>query len=233
MGFCSTRRACIRRSPHFGGKAMKLIIGNKKYSSWSFRPWIALKATSIAFEEELIPFDFPGGNAAIKAATPAGKVPVLVDGAVTVWESLAILEYLADRFPGAGLWPDDIATRATARSYATEMHGGFGSLRNECPMNMARPVRAIPVSDGVHRDVARVERLWAGALDASGGPFLFGAFSNADAMFAPVVNRLEVYALSSHEAVVRYTAAMKALPAWQEWEAAGRAEPWIVEEDEA
>jgi glutathione S-transferase len=212
---------------------MKLIIGNKKYSSWSLRPWIAMRVKGIAFEEELIPFDDEAGNPAIKAATPAGKVPVLVDGDLVVWESLAILEYLADRFPGAGLWPDDIAARARARSMAHEMHGGFGALRSECPMNMAREVRPIPVSDGVRRDVARIEQLWSEALSASNGPFLFGAFSNADAMFAPVVNRLEIYALSTHEAVARYSAAMKALPAWAEWEAAGRAEPWIVEQDEA
>lgn len=212
---------------------MKLVIGNKKYSSWSLRPWIAMRVKGIAFEEQLIPFDDEAGNPAIKAATPAGKVPVLIDGDLVVWESLAILEYVADRFPAAGLWPENIATRATARAVAHEMHGGFGPLRSECPMNMARAVRAIAVSEGVRRDVARIERLWSEALDASGGPFLFGDFTNADAMFAPVVNRLEIYALSDHEAVARYSAAMKALPAWAEWEAAGRAEPWIVEADEA
>ncbi|HHC30268.1 MAG TPA: glutathione S-transferase family protein [Rhodobacterales bacterium] len=212
---------------------MKLIIGNKKYSSWSFRPWIAMRVKGIAFDEELIRFDFPAGNPAIKAATPAGKVPVLVDGDITVWESLAILEYLAERFPETRFWPTDIATRAKARALACEMHGGFGSLRNECPTNWARARGAIEVSDGVRRDVARIEQIWAEALDASGGPFLFGDFSNADAMFAPVVNRLDIYALSTHEAVARYSQAMKALPAWSEWEAAGRAEPWIVEEDEA
>ena len=212
---------------------MKLIIGNKKYSSWSFRPWLAMRVNRINFEEELIPFDFAAGNPAIKAASPAGKVPVMVDGDLVIWESLAILEYLAERFPEAGLWPDDIAARARARAMASEMHGGFGALRSECPMNMARAVGAIGVSGAVHRDVARIETLWAEALAASGGPFLFGDFTNADAMFAPVVNRLDIYALSTHEAVARYTAAMKALPAWAEWETAGRAEPWIVEEDEA
>lgn len=212
---------------------MKLIIGNKKYSSWSFRPWIAMRVKGIAFAEELIPFDDDAGNPAIKAATPAGKVPVLVDGDLAVWESLAILEYLAERFPEARLWPEDIAARAQARSMAHEMHGGFMALRSECPMNMAREKRPIAVSDGVRRDVARIEQLWSEALSASDGPFLFGDFSNADAMFAPVVNRLEIYALTTHEAVARYSAAMKALPAWAEWQAAGRAEPWIVEADEA
>jgi glutathione S-transferase len=212
---------------------MKLIIGNKKYSSWSFRPWIAMRVKGIAFDEELILLDDDAGNPAIRAATPAGKVPVLIDGDLAVWESLAILEYLAERFPETGLWPEDVAARARARSMAHEMHGGFGALRAECPMNMAREVRPIAVSDGVRRDVARIEQLWSEALSASNGPFLFGDFTNTDAMFAPVVNRLEIYALSTHEAVARYSAAMKALPAWAEWEAAGRAEPWIVEADEA
>lgn len=212
---------------------MKLIIGNKKYSSWSMRPWIALRAKEIDFEEQLIRFDFPAGNPAIKAATPAGKVPVLIDGELKVWESLAILEYLAEKFPAAGFWPADRADRARARAMACEMHGGFGALRGACPMNMARDIAPLAVSDGVRADVARIERLWAEALAASAGPFLFGPFSNVDAMFAPVVNRLEIYALSTHEAVARYNAAMTALPAWVEWQTAGRAEPWIVAEDEA
>ncbi|RME14373.1 MAG: glutathione S-transferase family protein [Alphaproteobacteria bacterium] len=211
---------------------MKLVIGNKRYSSWSFRPWLAMRASGISFDEELIPFDDEAGNPAIKAATPAGRVPVLVDGGLVVWDSLAILEYLAERFPEAGLWPDDAARRATARAMSAEMHSSFDALRNECPMNMARPVRPIAVSEAVHADVARIETLWDEALSASGGPFLMGKFGNVDAMFAPVVNRLEIYALSTHDAVGRYTAAMKALPAWAEWEAAGRAEPWIVEHEE-
>ncbi len=192
-----------------------------------------MRTKGIAFEEQLIRFDFAAGNPKIKAATPAGRVPVLVDGDLAVWESLAILEYLAERYPQAGFWPQDTGMRARARAVAAEMHGGFSALRSECPMNMARQVRPIMVSDGVRRDVARIEAIWSEALARSGGPFLFGEFSNADAMFAPVVNRFEIYALSDHEAVARYAQAMKALPGWSEWEAAGRAEPWIVEEDEA
>ena len=220
-----------RRRPLFGGRSVKLIIGNKKYSSWSFRPWLAMKVAGIAFEEELIRFDFPAGNPAIKAATPTGKVPCLVDGDAVIPESLAILEYTAEIAPT--LWPTNPAARAHARAIASEMHGGFGHLRNECPMNMAREVKALEVSEGARQDIARVEQIWAECLEAYGGPFLFGDFTNADAMFAPVVNRLEIYALSGHPAVKAYTNAMKALPAWQEWEKAGRAEPWIVEEDEA
>lgn len=212
---------------------MKLYIGNKNYSSWSFRPWIAMRALGVEFEEELIPFDDAGGNPKFRQFSPTGKVPVLVDGAVKIWESLAILEYLADIFPDRGFWPSDIALRATARALASEMHGGFAALRSECPMNMRRKIGAIEVSAGVLADVQRIEAIWSECLARSGGPFLFGEFCNADAMYAPVVNRLEIYALSDADAVLAYRAAMKALPAWQEWEAAGRAEPWIVPADEA
>ncbi len=225
-------RACIRRKPHFGVEVMKLIIGNKNYSSWSFRPWLAMRRAGIEFEEVLIPFEDEIGNPKIKAATPSGTVPCLVDGDLMLPESLAILEYVADKFPAAGLWPDELKTRARARAVAAEMHSGFDGLRSECPSNMRRPIGAIKVSDAVRRDVARLETIWAEALATSGGPFLFGAFTNADAMFAPVVNRLEVYALSDHPAVRTYTATMKAMPEWQAWEAAGRAEPWIVVGDE-
>ena len=121
-----------------------------------------------------------------------------------------------------------MAARAHARSVANEMHGGFSGIRNECPMNMRREIRAIAIGDQTKRDVARIEEIWADCLNRYGGPFLFGEFTNADAMFAPVVNRLEKYALSETEALRTYTAAMKAHPAWIEWEAASRAEPWIV-----
>lgn len=212
---------------------MRLYIGNKNYSSWSFRPWIAMKAKAIDFEEVLIPFDDDAGNPKFREFSPTGKVPVLVDGDLTVWESSAILEYLHDRLPDHGFWPQDIKARAIARAVAGEMHAGFGALRSVCPMNMRREIRAIEVSDALRRDVARIETLWAECLDRSGGPFLFGTFCNADAMFAPVVNRLEKYALSADPSVEAYGKAMKALPAWIEWEEAALAEPWIVPADEA
>lgn len=212
---------------------MKLYIGNKNYSSWSFRPWIAMTALGVEFEEELIPFDDDASNPKFREFSPTGKVPVLVDGELVVWESLAILEYLADKFRQKHFWPADMSQRAMARALAAEMHGGFGGLRSECPMNMRREIRAIAVSDKVRADVVRVEEIWTQCLERSGGPFLFGDFCNADAMFAPVVNRLEVYALSGAPAVLAYRDAMKALPAWRLWEAAGRAEPWIVPADEA
>jgi glutathione S-transferase len=212
---------------------MRLYIGNKNYSSWSFRPWIAMKAKGVAFEETVIPFDFEGGNPRIKAISPTGKVPVLVDGDLTLWESLAILEYLHDRFPRWGFWPADEKQRALARSCATEMHGGFSALRNACPMNMRRPIKPVALNAAAQKDVARIEAIFAECLARSGGPFLFGEFCNADAMFAPVVNRLEKYALSDHPAVKAYTKAMKGSAAWQEWERDALAETWIVPEDEA
>lgn len=212
---------------------MKLIVANKNYSSWSFRPWLALRVKNISFEEVLIPFDMPSGNPEFAQFSPTNKVPVLQDGDLTVWESLAILEYLAERFPSAGLWPGGRADRAVARSVASEMHGGFLALRAECPMNMRREHKALHVSDDVHRDVHRITEIWRGCLDGSGGPFLFGGFTNADAMFGPVVNRLAIYRLSDDPVVRSYSEAMTSLPAWKEWQDAARAETWVVEEDEA
>jgi len=212
---------------------MRLYIGNKNYSSWSFRPWIAMKAKGVEFEEVLIPFDDEGGNPRFKEFSPTGKVPTLVDDDLTVFESLAILEYLHDRFPEKGFWPSDMKRRAQARALANEMHGGFGALRSECPMNLRREVRAIEVSDGVRKDVARIDEVWSQCLQANGGPFLFGEFSNLDAMFAPVVNRIEIYDLSSSKAVLDYRKAMKSHPAWIEWEREALKETWIVPCDEA
>ena len=211
---------------------MKLYIGNKKYSSWSFRPWIGLRAKAIAFEEILVPFDMAAGNPEFKTFSPTGKVPCLVDDDLTVWESLAILEYASEKYPEAGLWPSDGKARAKARAISCEMLGGFSGLRNECPMNMAREPKPLSVSDVAKKDVSRIETLWSECLEKSGGPFLFGDFTIADAMFAPVVNRLEIYCLSEHAAVLDYSKALKGMKAWQEWEEAGRAEPWYVAEDE-
>jgi glutathione S-transferase len=209
-----------------------LYLGNKNYSSWSLRPWIALEAAGVPFTDHVIPFDFAAGNPEIRKISPTGKVPVLRHGVVRVWESLAIIEYAAELFPDAGLWPKDRAARAEARSISMEMLSGFRALRGACPMNIRRTPGAIDLPDGVMADVARIETIWKEALSRSGGPFLFGAFSVADAMYAPVVNRLEAYCLTQDEAVLAYIARVKAHPAWQKWEAAARAEPWIVPEDE-
>jgi len=210
-----------------------LYVGNKNYSSWSFRPWIALEAAGVPFTDKVIPFDFPAGNPEIRKISPTGKVPVLYHGAVRVWESLAIIEYAAELFPDKGIWPADAAARAEARAISMEILSGFHALRNACPMNMRRTPATVDLSDGVRKDVARIETIWKTALARSGGPFLFGAFSAADAMYAPVVNRFGAYRLTTDETVLAYMARMKAHPAWQTWEVAARAEPWIVPEDEA
>ena len=210
-----------------------LFIGNQKYSSWSFRPWMALKVKGVEFEQKLMRFDDHPERVDFRTFSDTGTVPALHHGDLRISESLAILEYLSDLHPEKGYWPADMNQRANARAISAEMAAGFRPLRNECPMNFARKVREIEVSDGVRANVQRIEQIWDQCLSASGGPFLFGEFSNADAMYAPVVNRFEIYALSDHPAVQAYSAAMKALPAWQEWAAAGKAEPWIVPEDEA
>src|SRR5689334_5559274 len=176
---------------------MLLIVGNKNYSSWSFRPWIGLRVAGIPFDEEVIPLYDAGSKAQILARSPAGKVPILIDGDVRVWESLAILEYAAEKFPAAQLWPADAAARAHARAISTEMHAGFVPLRSECGMNMWRPVAKKELSADARANIARIQAMWTDARVrfGAGGPFLFGRFSAADAMFAPVVSRFETYAI--------------------------------------
>lgn len=211
---------------------LTLYVGNKNYSSWSFRPWIAMEAAGVPFTDKVIPFDFAAGNPEFHKLSPTGRVPVLHHGDVRVWESLAIIEYVAELFPEAGIWPKDRAARAEARAISMEMLSGFRALRNACPMNIRRTPGEIDLPEGVADDVARIEAIWKTALARSGGPFLFGAFSAADAMYAPVVNRFEIYRLTKDETVLAYMARVKAHPAWRKWQAAALAEPWIVPEDE-
>jgi glutathione S-transferase len=217
---------------------MKLIIANRLHSSWSLRPWLLLKAFNIPFEEVLIPFgptfDDPEWKAKVKAHNPAGKVPALVDGTLQVWESLAIMEYIADKHPELDIWPRDRAARAFARSISSEMHAGFGALRNACPMNLG--MRHAPKDRGpkVAADVTRVCAIWTEARTkhGAGGPFLFGTFSAADAMYAPVATRLRSYSISIDPVSEAYCDAIYAHPAFVEWREAALAEPWIVPEDE-
>lgn len=211
---------------------LTLYIANKNYSSWSFRPWIALEAAGVPFEEVVIPFDYPAGNPRIKALSPSARVPLLQHGSLKIWESLAIIEYAAELHPDAGLYPSDRGQRAVARSVSMEMLSGFRALRSACPMNIRRPKGKIALPDGVMADVARIEAIWRELLEVSGGPFLFGEFSAADAMFAPVVNRFDIYDLVASEHSLRYMDAVKSHPAWRKWEEAARAEPWVVPEDE-
>ena len=213
---------------------LKLIVGNKKYSSWSFRPWLAMTVAGIAFEERVVPFESDAFKHEVGGLSGTGKVPVLIDGGITIWESLAILEYLDEKFPGAGLWPKDVAARAHARVVANEMHAGFQALRNHLPMNVARRIIKRDLPPPVVDNVRRIESLWADcrARFGKGGPFLFGAFCAADAMYAPVVSRLNTYDVDVTPASRSYMDAVMALPAFQQWAAAGIKEPWLFAEDE-
>ena len=214
--------------------ALTLVIGNKNYSSWSFRPWIAMRVAGIAFDEIVIPLYRDGSKERILSYSPGGKVPALIDGDVRVWETLAILEYLADKFPAAKLWPADAATRAHARTIASEMHAGFAPLRRTCPMNMWRPVKPRELTAEVKANVARIDAMWTDCRSrfGVGGPFLFGAFGAADAMYAPVVSRFHTYAIEASPASRAYMAAVMALPAWSEWRTVALKEPWVLPEDE-
>jgi glutathione S-transferase len=214
--------------------SLHLVIGNKNYSSWSLRPWLAMKVAGIAFEETVISLEAKDFKARVTAVSGAGKVPVLMDGDVHVWESLAILEYLAEKFPAAGLWPKDAAARAHARAIASEMHAGFLPLRRHLPMNVWRPVKLRPLDDGAKADAARIDAIWSDcrARYGAAGPFLFGAFGAADAMYAPVIWRFHTYAVEVSAAARAYMKAMMALPAWGEWRDAARCEPWVLPHDE-
>lgn len=216
--------------------ALKLVIGNKNYSSWSMRPWLAMRASNIAFDEIFIPLytDNKGDKERILSFTHSGKVPALIDGDVTVWDSLAIIEYVAERFPEARLWPEDRARRAHARSISAEMHSGFLPLRIECGMNLHRTVRAIALSSEAKANIARIEQIWLECRRRYGefGPFLFGAFSAADAMFAPVVHRFRTYAIEVEAEAKAYMVAMMALPSFQQWTREGLAETLVIEKFE-
>jgi glutathione S-transferase len=212
--------------------ALTLVIGNKNYSSWSMRPWLALKASNIAFDEVVIPlYTGDADKQRILEFSRSGKVPVLVDGDVTIWDSLAIIEYIAERFAQAQLWPEDRAARAHARSISAEMHSGFAALRDECGMNLHRPAGAKTLSAAARADIARIQQSWAECRERYGkrGPYLFGAFSGADAMYAPVVHRFRTYAIDVTPEVRDYMDAMMALPAFQEWTRAGLAETLLIE----
>jgi glutathione S-transferase len=214
---------------------MKLVIGNKNYSSWSMRPWLVLRANNIPFEEVFISlYTGEADKQRILDFSRAGKVPVLVDDDVTIWDSLAIIEYLAERFPEKRLWPEDPVQRAHARSISAEMHSGFAALRNECGMNLHRPVGTIELSAEARANIARIQEIWTECRARYGkaGPFLFGAFGAADAMFAPVVHRFRTYAIAVSLDVRRYMDTMTALPAFQEWTNAGLAETIVIEKFE-
>ncbi len=214
--------------------ALHLVIGNKNYSSWSLRPWMALSMAGIPFQETVIPLDTPDTAAQIAEHSGAGRVPVLHHGRLAIWESLAIMEYLAELFPEKNLWPKTIAARAMARSVANEMHAGFSALRNACPMNIRRPKKPVPFSAAVLKDVARIEGLWRDCRTkfGKGGKFLFGKFSIADAMYAPVVTRFDTFVIPVADDTRSYMDAVMNTAAFQSWREAALKETWIVPADE-
>jgi glutathione S-transferase len=204
---------------------LKIVVGNKQYSSWSLRAWVALKLTGAPFEEVVIGLDLPETATQIANYSPSGRVPALIDGPVTVWESLAICEYLAEKFPEAQLWPRDAALRALLRSASNEMHAGFSNLRNDCSMKTLKQYPAKPLRPETQADVDRIVALWSQCLKASGGPYLTGAKAGvADAMYAPVVSRFRSYSIPVSGAAKAYCDAIWALPALQEWVAGAKAE---------
>ena len=212
---------------------MKLIIGDKNYSSWSMRPWVLLTHFGIPFDETLIELDEPGTKAAILAHSASGKVPCLVtDDGFAVWDSLAIAETLAERYPQHALWPRDANARARARSVGAEMHSGFGALRDAMPMNIRGSKPGAGATPGALADIARIDAIWRDCLAASGGPFLFGAFTIADAMYAPVVMRFNSYRPALSDEAAAYAARVTALPAVAAWIDAARRETHIVPHDE-
>jgi glutathione S-transferase len=208
----------------------KIVLGNKNYSSWSLRGWLALKRCGVAFDEEVIPLYQDDWRARLLAVSPAGKVPVLLHGKRTVWDTLAIVEYLAELFPEAGLWPEERDARALARAVSAEMHAGFAALRNDMPMNFRGDIDAPRGGAAVETDIARVVALWQDcrARFGAGGPFLFGDFSAADVFYAPVAARFAAYDVGLPASAAAYRDAVLAWPDVEEWRQAAIAESWVI-----
>lgn len=211
---------------------MRLVIGNKNYSSWSLRPWLAMTVAGVAFEEQVISLRQPDTRARILQVSPSGRVPCLIDGALTVWDSLAICEYVNETYAEGRLWPADRAARARARAVVAEMHSGFAPLRTYMSLDIrARKLEAgrlAQAREDVQADITRVVALWTACLDDSGGPLLFGDFSIADAFYAPVVTRLATYGVALPPLLAAYSERIFALPAMRAWVAAAHAETEVL-----
>jgi glutathione S-transferase len=209
---------------------LTLYIGNKNYSSWSLRAWLVLKQAGVGFDEVVIPLETPTTKAEILRHSPSGSLPCLAHGAVTVWDSLAIAEYVADLFPNAQLWPTDPEARAVARGISAEMHAGFAALRQHMPMNVRSAYPGRGLSPAVQEDINRITALWRDCRRRFAGhkPMLFGEFSIADAMYAPVITRFTTYAVVLDEDARDYVRQMLELPAMKEWIDAAKREPWTV-----
>jgi glutathione S-transferase len=214
---------------------LTIYLGNKNYSSWSLRPWLVLKHTTVAFNEVVIPLYQPTSKATVLKYSPSGRVPALQHGSLKVWESLAICEYLADAFPAFELWPKDPTARAVARAVSAEMHSGFRALRQHLPMNVRSSFPGREITPDVQADINRVMAIWRDCRTRFGeghGNFLFGNFTIADAMYAPVATRFRTYRIDLEREADAYCDTIMTLPAMQEWIAAARNEPMIVEQYE-
>lgn len=214
--------------PKFPPK-LTLVIGNKNYSSWSLRPWLAMAAKGIPFAEVLIPLEHANSRQQVLQYSPTGKVPALKFGNLMLWESLAIIEYVADKHPEAKLWPEDMEQRALARSLASEIHAGFQALRSQCPMNLRRR-GATRLTSEAEADVMRLTNYWRKfrTVSAADGRFLFGEFGAVDAMFAPIATRIRSYEISVDRVTNEYIDEIYALPAFKKWYDAAVAEPWKI-----
>jgi len=207
-----------------------LVLGNKNYSSWSLRAWLALKRCDIAFEEVVIPLAIAGFKEKIREHSKAGLVPILKHNGLVIWETLAICEYLAETFPEAGLWPQNRDARAICRSVSNEMHAGFAALRTHMPMDMRSTYPRDKTNPAVEADISRIIDIWQECRTAygQGGPYLFGSFTIADAMFAPVVSRFKTYGVDLPETAATYRDAILYNDDMQEWQAAAAQEPWVI-----
>jgi len=213
---------------------VKLVIGNKNYSSWSLRSWLLLSEAGIDFEEIRVPLDMPGTAEELRKHSPAGRVPVLLLDGHTVWDSMAIAETVAERWPDCNLWPEDAWARAHARSVSAEMHSGFSALRASMPMNCRAMGRKVPLPDALTADIDRIFEIWSDCQHryASGGDWLFGRFSIADAMFAPVVLRFRTYGINLPQSASTYPARLLASKSMQKWLLSAESETEVIEHEE-
>ncbi len=212
--------------------AVTLVIGNRNYSSWSLRAWLLLREAGIPFEEQRIALDVPGTAEAIGAVSPSGRVPVLLLEDEVVWDSLAIAETVAERYPEAKLWPDDLSARAHARSVSAEMHAGFAALREQMPMNCRAMGRKVALPDDLVADIDRVIEIWSDCHRRYGGGWLFGRFSVADAMFAPVALRFRTYGINLPDSARSFPERLLDSRSLQEWLEAAETETEVIEQDE-
>lgn len=214
---------------------LQLVIANKLYSSWSLRPWMVLRANDIAFDEIIVPLRLANSAARVAAYSPSGKLPVLIDSDIRIWDSLAIIEYIAETFPDKPVWPGDKRARAHARAISNEMHSGFQALRQGCPMNLGARFKTPELTEALLASVSRIEQIWQESRSSfgNGGPYLFGAFSAADAMYAPIVTRLDSYQIPVQPQSRTYMTTILAHPVYKSWLKQALTEPWSIPDYEA